>query len=131
MLPDFHEIMMDTLRPYVMKGAAWLDEYEPGWVQKIVPERLDLSNGALCICGQMFGTYSNRPEVVEDATTYGFTLPDTDVFLRDFEDDENGAYYMGTMGVASTMWGALDRLWLSEVYWRLDPDGELGTATAI
>lgn len=38
----------------VKKGAAWLDEVRPGWIDAIDVAQLDISSGACCILGQVF-----------------------------------------------------------------------------
>lgn len=37
----------------VARGAAWLDENFPGWERRVDLSILDISDPALCICGQV------------------------------------------------------------------------------
>lgn len=118
MLPDLQRIVEEWHRPHVQKGAAWLDEYEPGWVQKIIPEDLDLSSTEVCICGQVFGDYAQRPHAVYEAFEYGFCNDNQiDDFFRG-EDSGNAIY--GLSQLVNMSYAALDRLWLDEVWWRSD-----------
>lgn len=113
-IPNVQQILDDLYRPFVEKGAAWLDEYEPKWVEKIIPEDLAISDGNLCICGQVFGDYGNRPQAVEEAWCYGFSLPMTHDLLDGIPDERGHiANFVESQG-----WKTLDRLWLDEVYWR-------------
>jgi hypothetical protein len=44
-------------RERVARGAALLDEKQPGWEYEIDPGTLDLANGCLCVLGQVFGNF--------------------------------------------------------------------------
>jgi hypothetical protein len=118
MLIDPAAIAMMWHKPKVEKGAAWLDEYEPGWVRKIVPEELNLMSTDMCICGQMFGCYSQRPEAVCDAHDYGFNFDETGLgeFVSDYEG--NCLYFGDDTTWQALSFKALDILWLDEVFWR-------------
>src|SRR5216684_1173496 len=109
MLPNLSEILEDLLRPNVMKGAAWLDEYEPKWVSKIVPDQLDISSSSYCICGQVFGDYRRRPEMVsESPELFGFTAPDHwEGFLGDLDEGAQYAFWQWA-SMCNRMWRALD-----------------------
>lgn len=43
-------------RAAVAKGAQFLDKVLPGWYNEIEFDRLDMSSGAMCMMGQLFGT---------------------------------------------------------------------------
>lgn len=38
----------------VRRGAKWLDKNEPGWADKIDPDKLDMTTGQHCVLGQVF-----------------------------------------------------------------------------
>lgn len=38
----------------VTRGAAWLDEIEPGWERKLDLSTLDINDPNQCVCGQVF-----------------------------------------------------------------------------
>lgn len=69
----------------VLKGAAFLDQTEPGWHTKIDRDRLDISSREDCVFGQLYGNYSNglnkhfgnrwNPGPAELAARYGFNIP--------------------------------------------------------
>lgn len=44
----------------VAKGAALLDEMEPGWYQKIDLDTLSLGSCSTCVIGQLYGYYCER-----------------------------------------------------------------------
>lgn len=46
------------------KGAAFLDEKNPGWCKKIKLEELELANGDHCVLGQLYGTYVKGGELL-------------------------------------------------------------------
>jgi hypothetical protein len=69
---------MSTIAERVAAGAAWLDEHEPGWRQRIDWDRLDLGNCTRCIGGQLAGVYLaflRRHDLDSEAAhLLGFTL---------------------------------------------------------
>ena len=122
-LPDVESLLIDELQANVQKGAAWLDEYTPGWVQKIVPEKLDITNGVFCICGQVFGNYMYRPEALqEEPWKYGFTVDLADSPFKVYCScticllDNDSSLVPNILN--SMAWTILDTLWLDEIYWR-------------
>lgn len=56
-LPDFTD--------QVNKGAAWLDEIDPGWWRAIDTEKLDLNNENMCVLGQAWSHYARKNELPE------------------------------------------------------------------
>lgn len=111
MLIDPEWIMHELHRPYVQKGAIWLDEYVGNWSEKIVPDTLDLLSTDVCICGQLFGCYSSRPDFVYEGHDFGFANRLEDIvrlFSEMYNDDT----------LQSMAFKALDHLWLEEVFWR-------------
>lgn len=46
-----------TVVERVNRGAHLLDEQEPGWQDKVFPDRLSMRNGEFCIIGQVYGSY--------------------------------------------------------------------------
>lgn len=63
-----------TVAERVAAGAAWLDGNQPGWVDRIDLERLDIGSCMRCVLGQLYGEYSLAPLEVR----YDY---DTDVWL--------------------------------------------------
>lgn len=49
---------LPTIAERVAAGAAWLDEHEPGWVDRIDLGRLNIRRCADCIGGQLGGWWS-------------------------------------------------------------------------
>lgn len=47
----------------VAAGAAWLDEHQPGWVERIDLDALEMRDCMSCILGQLFGGYWEAPLV--------------------------------------------------------------------
>lgn len=67
----------------VAAGAAWLDEHQPGWIDVIDLERLDLQAACFCILGQLHGNFWTSPSFtgdrtrrIEAAAPYGFAIDD-------------------------------------------------------
>ncbi len=68
----------------VRRGAAYLDDADPGWHQRIDPSVLELSAGESCILGQLHGTFrmglgrshlinlSSAPRASLSPVEYGF-----------------------------------------------------------
>lgn len=50
-----------TVEQRVQAGAAWLDEHETGWVDRIDLDRLSLEHCKRCVLGQVFGDYYDAP----------------------------------------------------------------------
>lgn len=48
---------MDDYTERVARGAALLDEQEPGWAARIDVSRLDLESDCQCVLGQLHGSY--------------------------------------------------------------------------
>jgi hypothetical protein len=69
---------MSTIAERVAAGAAWLDEREPGWIDRIDLDTLDLRDCTRCVGGQLAGEYlaflrrHNLDSL--DAQPLGFTL---------------------------------------------------------
>lgn len=85
------------IRRRVKKGARLLDEHMPGWVEKIIPGRLDLASTSYCILGQTFSSFTKGMTVlgVEKSTEkYGFDL--------EASDPDDG-------------WEILDKAWIKEI----------------
>lgn len=71
-----------TNSPYmdrVEKGAAYLDDRYPGWVERIDLDKLDMLNATCCVLAQASGKnyHTLPPAVRESAVNLGFTLHDT------------------------------------------------------
>lgn len=47
----------EAARTRVARGVAFLDATEPGWAERLDPDRLELADGAHCILGQLHGAF--------------------------------------------------------------------------
>ena len=68
----------------VERGAAYLDEIDPGWYRRIDPDTLELSSGRACVLGQLHGEFrrglsrthlldlSSAPRANLSPVAYGF-----------------------------------------------------------
>lgn len=69
---------MNDYRPNVEKGAAFLDERMPGWVDRVNVARLDLSSCVACVLGQLGGDYRHEARRLgmnlDDAIQCGFNV---------------------------------------------------------
>ena len=71
-------------RTRVERGAAYLDEFDPGWHRRVDPHTLELSSGSSCILGQLHGDFrmglsrsylinlSSAPRASLSPVSYGF-----------------------------------------------------------
>lgn len=48
---------IQTVVERVNRGAQLLDEQEPGWVERVFPDRVSMRDGQHCIIGQVYGNY--------------------------------------------------------------------------
>lgn len=62
-LPDFTAA--------VNRGAAWLDEIDPGWYREIDTSTLDLADEYSCVLGQSWNHYARANDLRETAGTRG------------------------------------------------------------
>jgi hypothetical protein len=58
-----HAQRADSVRPeYARKragrGAAYLDDVAPGWIDDVDPLSLDLADGTACVLGQLHGSFA-------------------------------------------------------------------------
>lgn len=96
------------------RGAARLDVRRPNWFKEIELNNLDMSSGCKCICGQLYGEYSEksvaavvggwvrrlvRTNYDHIASKYGFFVP----------EEIDNKYY------GSTPWSRLENAWKREV----------------
>lgn len=47
-------------------GAAFLDEFRPGWHDLIDTDTLRMEHGSACILGQVFGGWSEASDLITD-----------------------------------------------------------------
>lgn len=50
-------ITLDAARTRAERGAAFLDALDPAWAARVDVRRLELSDGAACVLGQLHGDY--------------------------------------------------------------------------
>ena len=50
-------ITLDAARARARRGAAILDDHDPGWSERVDPSSLALGDGAACVLGQLWGEY--------------------------------------------------------------------------
>jgi hypothetical protein len=71
-------------RERVARGAAYLDDADPGWYRRVDPQTLSLSSGRHCVLGQLHGEFrlglgrshlvsmSSAPRASLSPVAYGF-----------------------------------------------------------
>ena len=69
----------DGLRDAVARGAALLDDKDPGWAAKIDVARLAMRNSCACVIGQLFKRYREGLNALglrdaNEAAEHGFDL---------------------------------------------------------
>ena len=50
-------ITLDAAKARARRGAAILDDHDPGWTDRVDPGSLALGDGAACVLGQLWGEY--------------------------------------------------------------------------
>ncbi len=50
-------VTLDAARARAGRGAAYLDEADPGWHTRLNPATLELADGAHCVLGQLHGGF--------------------------------------------------------------------------
>ena len=50
-------VTLDAARARAGRGAALLDDQDPGWAGRVDPDGLHLSDGRACVLGQLHGDY--------------------------------------------------------------------------
>jgi len=84
----------------VQRGAAYLDEMDPGWHRRIDPDALELESGRRCVLGQLHGEFrlglgrshvlslSSAPRASLSPVAYGFKCVDGESDERQARDYE-------------------------------------------
>lgn len=99
----------------VNKGALLMDQQKPGWVDEILPPKLDMSMASWCIIGQTYGSYDEYVGVP-------FGLPQGEGSTREIEEKaaEHGFMCLRGSWVEEdddrVTFGLLDRVWLYLLY---------------
>lgn len=110
------EVAKDILRPRVEKGAAYLDEYHPGWVNAIDIWSLHMSDCRRCIGGQLMEDYHYLHEEIRNNTgmcgaELGFDVTEAgSICLEKPEPPTGTSEYM-----------VLEELWLDQIEARRTP----------
>lgn len=78
------QITTEAVRERVARGAAYLDEVDPGWHHRVDPASLELADGQFCVLGQLHGDFrlglgrahlinlSSAPRASLSPVTHGF-----------------------------------------------------------
>lgn len=85
-------------------GAAMLDERNPSWMERIIPEKLNMSSATFCIIGQSCGDYDEWVAVAfgmaEEPSLFDSTQSDPPAIEHGFLEDRVVPF------------GLLDRVWV-------------------
>lgn len=94
------QITPEAVRERVERGAAYLDDADPGWHRRVDSETLELDDGRHCILGQLHGEFrlglgrshlismSSAPRASLSPVAYGFKCVENvsdDWQARDYE----------------------------------------------
>lgn len=93
----------DAIEARVARGAAWLDENEPGWERRIDLAKLNLGDGCRCVIGQVMqeGDYAATMRRLRRGDPHSCVWPVAHGFNVDLEDD----------GFRYALYRALDEAW--------------------
>lgn len=98
----------------VARGAALLDEKEPGWWEKIRIEELALSSCYRCVIGQLLGNREGSVGFVRGVHKLGIS--------DDYWDFGFAAYcYSGPTDESAPYWAALTAAWKRLIESRRNP----------
>ena len=50
-------VTLEDARQRARRGAAYLDDADPGWHERLDPENLALADGTCCVLGQLHGDF--------------------------------------------------------------------------
>jgi hypothetical protein len=79
---------VSTISERVARGAAWLDEQRPGWVDEIDLHDLALASPCRCILGQIFGDFDDVKMRGPMARGFNAYKSDYDGEMREFGELE-------------------------------------------
>lgn len=71
------QITEEAVRARVERGAAYLDQMDPGWHRRIDPDTLALDSGRHCVLGQLHGEFRlglGRSDVLSLSSAPRFSL---------------------------------------------------------
>ena len=114
----------DLARARAARGAALLDDRDPGWAARVDPATLSLGDGAACVLGQLWGEYRlglGRARVLDLSSAPGRFVSPIDL----------GFQAVGDLGEAAEDldYALLTRAWRREVAGRQSPAS--GQVTAV
>ncbi len=103
-------ITLDAARDRSQRGAALLDDADPGWADRVDPGSLRLGDGRACVLGQLHGEYRRglgRARVLNLSSAPGRFVSPVDL----------GFQAVGTLGEAAEAldYAHLTRAWRDEV----------------
>jgi hypothetical protein len=108
--PPRPEISLQSARDRASRGAAYLDDVDPGWHERIDLEELALASGEACVLGQLHGdfrfglgrsrlvNFTSAPKASLSPVAYGF-------FAHEHPNDANQA----------REYELLDSAWMEEI----------------
>jgi len=98
--------MIQEFTARAIKGMEYLDEYAPGWIDKIDLANLNMVNTRFCVLGQVFGNYWDH--VVRDGAFWENVPRHHKVSDYGFQVDNDDYESIGSPYVAlADVWDAL------------------------
>ena len=118
-------LTLDAARARAARGAALLDDRDPGWAERVDPGALHLSDGEACVLGQLWGEYRHglgRARVLDFSSAPGRFVSPVDL----------GFQAVGDLGDAAEAldYTFLTRAWRDEVAHRQPEAGPPNSAPA-
>jgi hypothetical protein len=103
-------VTLDAARARAARGAALLDDADPGWAARVDPGALHLGDGQACVLGQLHGDYRRglgRARVIDPSSAPGRFVSPVDL----------GFQAVGDLGEATEDldYAHLTRAWRDEV----------------
>ena len=103
-------ITLDDARRRAARGAAYLDDADPGWHERLDPDHLTLADGTCCVLGQLHGDFRlglGRSSILHLSSAPRASLSPVDLG------------FLCVQGVSDAWqahdYGLLDRAWREEI----------------
>jgi hypothetical protein len=122
-------ITLPDARDRVRRGSAYLDAMDPGWRSRIDPGRLELSDGAHCVLGQLHGEF--RAGLLRTRIWDGSSAPSLRLFST-VSPEDLGFYARADAGeeLAALDYAFLTRAWREAIRTPECTDAPRGTPLA-
>lgn len=122
------QVSPEGIRERVAMGANMLDQYMPGWHERINANDLEIRNCAKCVLGQLFQNFQSH----ESGDFLGFVAQTLNPHIDKedlYFDSADGGFHFATFDVESEEdlkeeERLLNAEWIRVIHSRVNPDNE-------